>query len=145
MRHLLAIPLASFLILTACDAPSQAPGVRVEDARITLPAVNGRPGAAYFNITATGADARITGVTSPRVQRMELHESMVDGMGPLRDATLPAGSTVSFAPGGKHAMLFGIDPSLQVGERVPIVVAFNQAPAVTVQAEVQGPGGGNAH
>jgi copper(I)-binding protein len=145
MRHHLAIPLASVLVLTGCGASDQAPGVRVEDARVTLPAVKGRPGAAYFSITATGAPARITGVTSPRVQRIELHESMAAGMGPLRDTTLPAGTAVSFAPGGKHAMLFGIDPALKVGQRVPIVVSFDQALAVTVQAEVQGPGGGGAH
>jgi copper(I)-binding protein len=41
-------------------------------------------------------------------------------------------------------MLFGIDPALKVGDRVPLTLTFERAPAVTVDAEVLGPGGGGA-
>jgi periplasmic copper chaperone A len=146
MRVILATTLV--LALGACDVPRAEPAVSVEEARITLPAVRGRPGAGYFTVKADAQSLRITGVTSPRVQRIELHDmSMAGGvmrMGPLRDASVPAGGELEFAPGGKHAMLFGVDPALKAGDTVPLTVSFDRAPAVTVQAEVQGPGGGHA-
>ncbi len=114
----------------------------VEGARITLPAVRGHPGAAYFNIEASSR-ARLTQVTSPLIERIELHESTSGGMAPLKDAAVPAGGKLEFAPGGKHAMLFGIDLELKVGERAPLTFRFEGAPAVTVEAEILGPGGGH--
>jgi hypothetical protein len=110
---------------------------------MTLPAVRGRPGAAYFTLRAS-VPARLNGVTSSRVQRIELHESMAAGMEPLKDSAIAAGATLDFAPGGRHAMLFGVDPALKVGARAPLVFNFEGAPAVTVEAEVLGPGGAHA-
>jgi len=144
MRVILATSLT--LMLAACEVPRAEQAVRVESARVTLPAVRGRPGAGYFTLRGAAQPLRITGVTSPRVQRIELHEmSMADGvmrMGPLRDPRLPAAGELRFEPGGMHAMLFGIDPALTPGDTVPLTFAFDGAPAMIVQAEVQGPGGG---
>ncbi len=134
--------------LTACGVPRSDPQVTVENARITLPAVKGRPGAGYFDLKGSGQPLRLTAVTSPRVQRIELHESMgghgAMRMQPLNDAGFPADGRLIFAPGGKHAMLFGVDPALKVGDRLPLTLTFDRAPAVTVEAQVLGPGGGHA-
>ena len=144
MRALAPFLIGSTLLLAGCDTPRAEPKVEVEDARITLPAVKSRPGAAYFTITAAGLPERLAAISSPRVQRIELHESMAGGMGPLKDNSFPGEGRMSFEPGGKHAMLFGIDPALKVGDRLPLTFTFERAPAVTVEAEVQGPGGGHA-
>jgi copper(I)-binding protein len=126
----------------ACDAPGTKSGVAVDDARITLPAVRGRPGAAYFTIRSS-QPVVLTGVSSPRVERSELHESMAAGMSQIARSPVPANGELSFAPGGKHAMLFGIDPALKVGDRATLVLSFEGAPAANVEAEVLGPGGGH--
>ena len=68
--------------------------------------------------------------------RVEIHESTDDGgmmrMRRLARVTIPAKATVSFAPGGKHLMLFGFDGSasavtlaatLDGGEALPVVFA----------------------
>lgn len=154
MRVILATTLVA--ALGACDVPRAEPAVSVEDARITLPAVRGRPGAAYFTVRADAQPLRITGVSSPRVQRIELHEISMAGpstgsgqavmrMEPLRDSSFPADGELRFEPGGKHAMLFGIDPALKPGDTLPLTFRFDRAPAVTANAEVQGPGGGGEH
>jgi copper(I)-binding protein len=70
----------------------------VEGARITLPAVKGRPGAAYFTVTAAGLPERLARVTSTRVQRIELHESMAGGMGPLKDGAVPSDGASASSP-----------------------------------------------
>ena len=141
MPRLAPFLIGSTLMLVGCDVPRAEPRVEVKGARITLPAVKGRPGAGYFTLTAAGLPERLANISSARVQRIELHESMAGGMGPLKDGSFPGKGRLSFEPGGKHAMLFGIDPALQVGDRVPLTFTFERAPAVTVEAEVQGPGG----
>lgn len=136
------------LALAACGVPRADPQVSVENARVTLPAVKGRPGAGYFDLKASGQPLRLAAVTSPRVQRIELHESMgghgAMRMEPLKEASFPADGKLAFAPGGKHAMLFGIDPALKVGDRLPLTFTFDRAPAVQVEADVLGPGGAHA-
>jgi periplasmic copper chaperone A len=144
MRVILATSLA--LALTGCEGASAGPDVSVEGARITLPASRSRPGAGYFTLRADAQPLRITAISSPRVQRIELHETSMKGgvirMRPLQDAIVPANGELEFAPGGKHAMLFGVDPALKPGDQIELAFSFDRAPAVTVNGEVQGPGGG---
>jgi copper(I)-binding protein len=49
---------------------------------------------------------------------------------------------LTFKPGGKHAMLFGLDPALKPGAKVSLTFTFEPAPPVKVEAIVHGPGGG---
>ena len=142
MRRLVPLLIACAALLS-CEARDSDMGVEVEEARITLPAVRGRPGAAYFTIRTT-RPVTLIGVSSPRVQRVELHESMAAGMAPIASSPVPANGALVFAPGGRHAMLFGIDPALKVGDRATLVIRFEGAPAADVEAEVLGPGGGHA-
>ncbi len=138
------------LFTAACDqGPPPGPVVEVEDAVVTLPAVPDRPGAAYFTLRTNNDPMRIVSVTSPRIQRIELHETReengVSRMAPIIDGRFPSGGELEFKPGGRHAMLFGIDPSLKAGGKIPLIFTFDPAPAVTVEAEVNGPGGHFGH
>ena len=143
MNRCLAPVLMCLPLLVACQPSGEAQNRPVvTDARIALPAVRGRPGAGYFTIRSS-AKTRLINVSSPRVKRMELHESMAAGMAPLRDAEVGAGDSLEFAPGGRHAMLFDVDPALRIGDKVPLTFTFDTAASVTVEAAVQGPGGGN--
>jgi copper(I)-binding protein len=111
--------------------------VSVEGAVVTLPAVSGRPGAAYFTLVSNRDGIVLQRVASARAGRAELHEA---GMRPTAAIPLPAGEPVAFAPGGRHAMLFELDPALRAGERIPLTLTFAGAPAVTTHAEVRAPG-----
>lgn len=116
---LAAMPLA----LTACsgDKPAEETaaagisGLKVTNARLVLPAVAGNPGAVYFDIANDGdrtlaiRNAEVSGA-----KRAEMHEmaewdgKMVMGeMGPL---TMQPGEKASFEPGGRHVMVFDLDP-----------------------------------
>ncbi len=143
VRPLLSALFAAAALIGCQPFESSAP-VKVEGARIALPAVKGRPGAGYFTIESDVA-TRLADVTSPRVQRIELHESMAAGMGPLRDKAIAAGQKLDFAPGGRHAMLFGIDPALKAGDHVPLTFTLEGHGPVTVQAKVERPGGDIGH
>lgn len=138
---------AILLFGAACDRHEPGtPAVEVEEAWVRLPAVPGRPAAAYFTLRAYNADIRLTGVTSADAERVELHDTrMEDGvarMAPLGDAVIQAGRELSFEPGGAHAMLFGLRDGVRPGGRVALTFAFEGAPSVDVQAEARAAGDG---
>ena len=146
MRVLTATALL-LAALAGCNRAPEEPRVRVQHVAVTLPAIPGRPGAAYFSLKTNTNPTNLIGVTSPLVQRIELHESRSSGgvssMKPLEETVFPGRGVLAFEPGGKHAMLFGIDEAVQPGGKIPLTFTFDPAPAVTVEAEVHGPGGGH--
>jgi len=141
----LFLPLAA--LLAACGQGD--PTVTVEDPVVRLPAVQGNPGAAYFTLRTNKTPMRILGVSSPQIQRIELHESeMVGGrmrMGPLDDNSFTAEGVKIFEEGGSHAMLFGLSPAVRAGGTVRLTFDFDNAPDVTVDVPVQTAGGIGGH
>ena len=141
--------LPAIAALAACSQGD--PAVTVEDPVVRLPAVQGNPGAAYFTLRTNRTPMRILGVSSPQIQRIELHESeMVGGrmrMGPLEDNSFTAEGVKVFEEGGQHAMLFGINPAVRAGGTVRLIFDVDNAPDVTVDVPVQTAGGmgGHAH
>jgi hypothetical protein len=83
------------------------------------------------------AQTRLTGVASPKAQRIEMHEA---GMRQVESVAFTSGEPLAFAAGGRHAMIFGLDPSLKVGGRIPLSFVFDNAPPITVEAELRRPG-----
>jgi periplasmic copper chaperone A len=144
------VPLLAVLIcVQACDRRPEAPSATVENAVVTLPAVPARPGAAYFTLRTNHDRTRLTGVSSPQVGRIELHQTVRQGgvsrMGPLRDTIFSPDAPLTLEPGGRHAMLFEMDPSLRPGGRLRLTFTFERAPQVSVEAEVRAPGDAGRH
>ena len=98
MRAFLGL-VAGTLILAACHQQPADPVA--SGAWVRLPAVSGRPGAAYFTLKGgTRADTLLS-VSTPAALRSELHETMSHegrmSMQPIKDVPLPAGGTLAFA------------------------------------------------
>ena len=108
--------MAAMMMLAGCDRAPPEPVVAVEHPIVTLPVLPGRPGALYFTLRTNNDPTRLNAITSPRIKRIELHETVtangVSRMVPLRDATFDPGAPLTFEPGGRHAMLLEIDPEL---------------------------------
>ena len=144
----LIIGTAVLLAVAACgDSPAEAP-VTVEQAWVQLPAMKGRPGSAYFVLRSAGRDDRLRRVSSQAAERIELHETRSEGgisrMAPLDSSPFNDTGEIEFRPGRKHAMLFGLDPALKAGDRIPLTFTFDHAPPVTAEAEVRTIGGAHA-
>ena len=97
------------LVLTACGGPAGAPVV-VRDVVITSPAAGMPMAAGYFELeNRSGELLRITSVSSPEYESVEMHETVVtDGISRMREIPgleVGAGETVLFERGGKHLML----------------------------------------
>ena len=135
--------------IAACAAPSAwAAHVSVTDAwaRATVPGQ--KVSGAYLKIRAD-TDARLVGVSSPAVPRVEMHEMRMDGdvmrMREVRAIDLPKDRTVSLEPGGFHLMLMNLPKPVAAGEIIPltlVVEAGGKRQNVEVKAEARSPMGG---
>ena len=126
---------------TAGVAPEAPPGVTLSDARVQLPAVSGRPGVAYFTISqASGPPRAIAAVSVEMAGRTELHETAKVGeamtMRPVTSVPLESGTSVEFAPGGKHVMLFDLDPKMRFADSVELTVSFDSGDKASAPAKV---------
>ena len=142
MKRLVPI-LAALLVLQGCH-PNPIP-VTAAAPYVRLAAVPGRPAAGYFDLPAADRDDVLLSVTSPQAGRVEMHESMINGnmssMRPLDRVPVRAGQQLSFAPGGRHLMLYDLAPTVRAGGEMIFVLHFEHAPVRTLSAAVQSAGG----
>lgn len=147
MRGFAGIIAAAALVAACSQAPKDA---SASDAWVRLPAVEGNPGAAYFKLDAGSEPVMLLDVGAKFAVRTELHESMAGdhagghgsmmSMKPLKQVAVPAGQSVTFAPGGKHVMLFDVSPQVKAGDKVPLTLALANGKNIEVQASVVGAG-----
>ena len=125
--------------------PAAAEQVQISDAWIrALPAK--LPAAGYFTLRNTGANAvTLTAAKSSACGMLMLHKSMeMGGMGSMEDVSgvaVPAGGTVSFAPGGYHLMCMDSTPALRPGASVPVTLLFKSGEKLTAQFAVRNAAG----
>ncbi|MGZ3215087.1 MULTISPECIES: copper chaperone PCu(A)C [Paracoccus] len=100
-----------------------------------------RPAVFYVTIRNNGStDDRLTGIETPVAGMPMLHETvMTDGVASMphaSDISIPAGQTVSLAPGGYHGMLMDLEEELKDGESFPVTLKFENAGPVSVETAV---------
>lgn len=143
------IPVIACALLAACEQKPET--MVVQDATVRLPAVAGRPGAAYFTLNGGPTDDRLMSVSTPMAVRTELHDMTMAGgvmrMSPIEGGVpLPAGGKIVFESGGKHVMLYDISPKAQAGGMVPIQFRFASGATLDAEAKVVAAGsGGDEH
>lgn len=118
--------IAALLLIQGCAKP---PVETVENAWVRLPAVAGRPASAYFTLKGGAVDARLLEISSPQALRVEMHQTTMEKgmmqMGPIEGGVaIAAGASVAFAPGGKHAMLFDLNPKVEPGDTIKLVLSY---------------------
>ncbi len=134
-----AFALIAALTLNGC-APD--PELRVDDAYVRLAATPKNPAAAYFMIVGGPKTDRLLDVSSPVVIRTEMHESMKSGgmmsMKPIEGGVeIPAGGAVEFKPGGKHVMMFNVNPGILPPRTMPMIFVFASGERISVDAKVK--------
>jgi periplasmic copper chaperone A len=134
----LTLVLAFFLALAGCK---REPVLAVDGVWVRLNAVERGPAAAYFTVHGGPKDDRLLQVTSTVVIEIELHESMNHGgmasMKPISGGIpVPKGSTIEFKPGGRHAMLYYVNPGIKPPRTLPLVFTFASGTQILVDAQV---------
>ena len=130
-------PLASLNGIDVLQASVRLPGGPASGLRNDAASVAG-----YFVIRNTGAsDDSLIGIQADFAGLSMLHESFVDSngvasMNMVTAVNIPAGQTVELKPGGFHAMFVGLKRDLKAGEQVTLLLQFQKAGALSVQARV---------
>jgi periplasmic copper chaperone A len=98
--------------------------------------------AVYLTIRNDGAEAdRLLRGESPVAAAVEIHRTAIeDGiarMRPIDAVTIPARGTAQMRPGADHLMLLGLTQRLEIGDRVPLLLVFERAGELAVDAEVR--------
>jgi len=153
MRARFAVTLLIALLATttaACGSSSSASPVAVTDEAVAArdawirAADEGGLSAAYLTISnGSEADDALVDVSAPDVATsVSLHETKtgddgMTGMYHTPSIAVPAGGTVALEPGGYHVMLEGLQRDLVAGETVRIVLTFERAGPLTVDALVR--------
>ncbi|MEZ5118256.1 MAG: copper chaperone PCu(A)C [Candidatus Nanopelagicales bacterium] len=139
-----AVGLAGCSSGDASSGSSAAAGpITVTDAYINEPTLPERTGAFALVSNSSDAEVSLTGASVPSdaASEAQLHETtMVDGameMSQVASIPVPAGGTLQLKSGGYHMML--INPTLTVGQTVPITLTFSDGTSVTVDATVKAP------
>lgn len=97
------------LLLVSCS-PAEGPPILVSNVLVTAASRDMPMAAAYLDFSnRSGETVRITSVSSPNYERVEMHETTIeDGIARMRrlDAVqITDGETVRFERGGLHLML----------------------------------------
>lgn len=137
MRVLFALFVAAML-LAGCAPKKQ---LYVNHAWVRLAAVEGRPAAAYFTVHGGPTDATLISVSTPVAIKSEMHETEATPGGgttmtAVRSLPIPASGTVEFAPGGKHVMLFDVNPGIKPGMGMTFTFTFADGLRIEQDAQV---------
>jgi copper(I)-binding protein len=139
----------SFLIALAClFATACAPKdpITVRNAWVRAPAPGLSVAAGYLDIANAGpTTVALTGANSPAAGTIEIHTEIHDGdmmqMRQIENVPIPAGQTVSLAPGGTHLMLLQYRGTAT--RRVPLTLTFSDGRRREVEFELRSLDGGS--
>lgn len=138
-----AFLLGLTLLLAACG---QAKLLYVDQAWVRLSTNDETPSAGYFTVHGGEEDVRLLSVISPAVLRVEMHEAIEkDGMmsmAAVKAVDIPAGEDVTFGPGGKHLMIWGINPGARKMGKLPLTFIFSNGDRIIYDAAIRSAGEG---
>jgi hypothetical protein len=124
----------------AGSAAAQTGQLTVDNAWARATPGKSETGAAYVTIRSPTAD-RLVAASTPVAKKAELHTMTMSGMvmkmRPVAGVDVPAGQTVTLAPGGLHVMLMGLKQPLHAGQSFPLTLTFAKAGARTVDVAVE--------
>ena len=150
-RAVISMTLALLALAIIYARPALAQQVKIGDLVLDHAWARATPGGAkvgggYLIIENKGAiPDKLIGGSSPAAAKVEVHEMATNNgvmtMRPVENGlSIPAGQSVTLAPGGYHLMLMDLKGPLKKGDRVPVTLAFEKAGEVKVTLDIEGIG-----
>ena len=97
----------------------------------------------YLTVDNKGSTAdKLIGGSSSAAGKVEVHEMAMNNgvmtMRPVKDGlSIPAGKSVTLAPGGYHLMLMELKAPFKKGDKIPVTLKFEKAGDVNVTLDVR--------
>ena len=139
----------SAIVLAAiCAGSASAQQVKTGDLVLDNAWSRATPGGAkvgggYITVNNKGSTAdKLIGGSSPAAGKVEVHEMAMNNgvmtMRPVKDGLpIPAGKSVTLAPGGYHLMLMELKAPFKKGDKIPVTLKFEKAGDVNVTLDVR--------
>lgn len=144
MRRIAAPLIAASLAATGLAGCAKPKPLYVDHAWVRLNAVARGPAATYFDVHGGPTAATLISVSTDTAIRAEMHESTTKGgmatMAPIASVDIPAKTLVRFAPGGRHVMLFDVNPGIKPGATMNFTFTFGDGERILQTASVVGAG-----
>ncbi len=101
-----------------------------------------KAGAVFMTIHNAGTQAdRLVGARSDDAELVQIHGHIRDGemirMRPVDGVVVPAGGSAELKPGGFHVMLIGLKGPLFEETTIPLILEFERAGEVSIEAVVE--------
>ncbi len=85
----------------------------------------------------SGTADKLTGVTSPLSDDLQIHETKDQKMQQVPSMDVPANGELKLERGGNHIMFMGLKDKPKVGGKVTIELRFEKADPVKVELDVK--------
>lgn len=140
MTRSLFLSLLVLVVLHGCS--ESAPLLSISQLQVIAPAPGRTASVAYLTISNHGRDAiELLAVSSPDFAVATMHQTqLLDGVArmlALASVTINAESSVAFAPGGKHIMLFDPTKGLTPGTQVSLQFEFSTGEILMLTAALK--------
>lgn len=136
---ILAIILILPIFLTGCA--DSDPSIQIEGAW-ARPAQVGANSAVYFVLSNRDEDDRLLGAQSSVADMVQVHATVIDDQGQAsmqhqEVLDVPAGTILTFRPGGLHVMLMGLNMDLVEGESIQVTLVFESYGELTIDVPIE--------
>ncbi|MFE5618373.1 copper chaperone PCu(A)C [Streptomyces sp. NPDC056470] len=139
-----ALALTSGLVLTGCSTDSSAgaagadgkPELKVSGAFMPQPVMDMAGG--FLTIkNDSGAADKLTSVTSPISDDVQIHETKNQKMQQVKSFDIPANGELKLERGGSHIMFMALKTKPKQGDKVSIELHFEKSDPIKVDLPVE--------
>ncbi|MFJ3836163.1 copper chaperone PCu(A)C [Streptomyces sp. NPDC090054] len=143
-----ALSLTAALAISGCSSDSSdssdssgadgaKPELTVSGAFMPEP-VNAEMAGAFMVIKNGSKTAdKLTGVTSPLSDDLQIHETKNQKMQQVQSMDVPANGELKLTRGGNHVMFMGLKSKPAVGDKITVELRFEKADPVKVEVDVK--------
>ncbi|WP_327168368.1 copper chaperone PCu(A)C [Streptomyces subrutilus] len=137
-----ALSLTAALAISGCSsddggADGDKPAMTVSGGFMPEP-VNDKMAGAFMVIKNGSKTAdKLTGITSPLSDDLQIHETKDQKMKQVPSMDVPANGELNLERGGNHVMFIGLKSTPKVGEKVTVELHFEKADPVKVELDVK--------
>jgi copper(I)-binding protein len=139
-----------FVALLSLVSTSVFSQIEISDAWSRATPPGAKVAAGYLTIRNKSAAAdRLVAASSPAAARVETHLTEKQGevmrMREVKGYEVPAKGSFELKPGGAHLMLVDVRRPFKEGDRIPLVLRFQNAGEIKTELEVKGLGAQKGH
>jgi copper(I)-binding protein len=137
-----ALSLAAALAVSGCSSDTGSgsdskPEISVSGAFMPEP-VNAEMAGGFMVVkNGSGTADKLTSVTSPLSDDVQIHETKNQKMQQVTSLDVPANGELKLERGGSHVMFMGLKNKPKIGEKVVVELHFEKADPVKVQLDVK--------